>query len=180
MAREKNNSPVKIRSSKHSILDCIFCHPNIADSLHCLSVQIHRTEIKTIKTKSHSYKQKWRNWFAVVFLCTNGKQLPVKYTLSTTLHLPLEAYLRHLFVVLVSKRQKALQKRYEEFQSAVVPVTDRVVLPVIKNPANMHALKISSLTYSITDGLKVKVTQLPNNLYVCIFRIRSHSNKGLL
>jgi len=59
----------------------------------------------------------------------------------------------------LSKRQKALHKRYEEFQSAPTPKEDRVVLPVIRNPANMHSLKISSLTYSITEGLKVKTEE---------------------
>jgi len=52
-----------------------------------------------------------------------------------------------------------LHKRYEEFQSAPTPKEDRVVLPVIRNPANMHSLKISSLTYSITEGLKVKTEE---------------------
>ena len=49
-----------------------------------------------------------------------------------------------------------MQKRYEEFVNSVPPKEDRVSLPMIKNAA-MHTNKISSLTYSITEGLKVKV-----------------------
>lgn len=64
----------------------------------------------------------------------------------------------------MSKRQKALQKRYEEFQSAEPPKEDRLTLPVIKNPANLHSMKISSLTYSINEGLKVKVRKETKNV----------------
>ena len=73
-----------------------------------------------------------------------------------------------LCIITVSKRQKALQKRYEEFQNAPAPKEDRVVLPVIRNPTNMHSLKISSLTYSITEGLKVKVINDSPGLYYVI------------
>ncbi|XP_067943114.1 regulator of G-protein signaling 22-like [Watersipora subatra] len=55
----------------------------------------------------------------------------------------------------LSKRQKVVQKRYEEFVNATPPTEDRLSLPVIKHAA-VHTTKISSLTYSITDGLKVK------------------------
>lgn len=61
-----------------------------------------------------------------------------------------------VWLLAVSKRQKALQKRYEEFVNAVPPTEDRLSLPMIKNAA-IHVAKVSSLTYSITDGLKIKV-----------------------